>query len=60
MDVFTADDDGKGCRECNKVHGPIRVEKEQIQSHHGHGNQFDSWYFPDNRVAVEQHQGRHD
>jgi len=60
MDVLTADNNGKGCRERNKVHGPIRMEKEQIQPHRGHGCQLDSWYFPDNREAVEQHQCRHD
>ena len=60
MDIFTAEDNRKRCRERDEIHRPIGMEKEQIQSHRGHGYQLNSGYFPDNREAVEQHQGRHD
>lgn len=60
MDIFTADDNGKRGGEGDEVHCPIRMKKEQIQSHRGNGYQLNGRNFPDNRKAVEQHQRRHD
>ena len=60
MDVLAADYDGERRAERDEVHGPVRMEKNDIQTHHGNRNQLESRKFPDYGVAVGHHKRHRD
>ena len=60
MEVLTTDDDGKRGGKGNQIHGHVRMEKKDIQSHCGDRNQGKQLKLSDYGVTVGQHKHQGD
>ena len=60
MDILAADDNGERGGDGNQIHGHVRVEKKDIQSHCGNRNQRNRLNFSDYGEAVGQHKDQGD